>query len=576
MKLTEALLLLQKVPPESSSYELLLVCGFTPLHLQTFLAAHLQDKLPGRKIVVRTGLYGDIAGTLEAGAAGDAHDAHGVALALEFFDLDPRLGYRSAGSWDSAADIVSSAQLMLGRIEAAVERLQPGIPVAICLPTLPLPPLFHPPGWQASAASLDLEQMVLDFARRICLRSGCSLVQAARLAQNSPPGKRHDFKADLLTGLPYTLPHADAVGDALAYLLAPPAPKKGIITDLDDTLWSGIVGEVGPEHVAWDLASHRQSHGLYQKLLNALVTEGVLIAVASKNDPAIVARAFEREDLLIRPQQLFPVEVSWNAKSKAVGRILETWNIGADSVIFVDDSPMELAEVAAEHPGIQCLLFPRNDPAAEYSLLHQLRDLCGKPRLAKEDAIRLESIRQGAGFRQAQQDGSASEAFLEQAQAVVTFDFDGVADDPRALDLVNKTNQFNLNGLRVTPAEWQQRLKNSGAVAATVSYQDRFGPLGKIAVFQGRKEGSSLLLETWVMSCRAFSRRVEHQCLKTLFTRYDVAEIRLAYTPTAKNKPTEQFLATLTGGLPEEPVVISRSQLDGMRTPLYHQVTETA
>ena len=105
MKLTEALLLLQKVPPESSSYELLLVCGFTPLHLQTFLAAHLQDKLPGRKIVVRTGLYGDIAGTLEAGAAGDAHDAHGVALALEFFDLDPRLGYRSAGSWDSRRPI---------------------------------------------------------------------------------------------------------------------------------------------------------------------------------------------------------------------------------------------------------------------------------------------------------------------------------------------------------------------------------------------------------------------------------------------------------------------------------------
>jgi FkbH-like protein len=148
--------------------------------------------------------------------------------------------------------------------------------------------------------------------------------------------------------------------DVLAYLLDPPAPKKGIITDLDDTLWSGIVGEVSPEHIAWDLASHRQSHGLYQKLLNALATEGVLVAVASKNDPAIVTRAFEREDLLIRPQQFFQLEVCWNAKSKAVERILETWIIGADSVIFVDDSPMKLAEVAAEHPGIQCLLFPRH------------------------------------------------------------------------------------------------------------------------------------------------------------------------------------------------------------------------
>jgi len=80
------------------------------------------------------------------------------------------------------------------------------------------------------------------------------MVQERRLAEESPAAGRYDFKHDLTAGLPYAIPHADAVAAALARLLAPPAPKKGLITDLDDTLWSGIVGEVGPDQVTWGLA----------------------------------------------------------------------------------------------------------------------------------------------------------------------------------------------------------------------------------------------------------------------------------------------------------------------------------
>ena len=106
------------------------------------------------------------------------------------------------------------------------------------------------------------------------------------------------------------------------------------------------------------------------------------MAVASKNDPAVVEKAFERKDLLLRPEQVFPIEVHWNAKSGSVGRILETWNIAADSVIFVDDSPMELAEVAAAHPGIECVLFPKDDYNACLEMLRRLRDRCGKERVS--------------------------------------------------------------------------------------------------------------------------------------------------------------------------------------------------
>ncbi len=566
MTLTEALKIRQQNSKDAPLFLVKLACGFTPLHLQTFLAARIQQALPERNIDVTPGVYGDLAGCLES-----VREADSVAIALEWSDLDQRLGYRGAGSWTPRAlpDVIVEARRMLDRIAGAIERIT--VPLALSLPTLPLPPLFHTPGGQAGEPELALGRSVAEFAERIAQFPGVRIVSAARLEENSPAATRFDLKSDLATGLPYTLSHADAVASLLARLLAPAAPKKGLITDLDDTLWNGIVGESGPEGVSWDLASHHQMHGLYQKLLAALSEEGTLVAVASKNDAAVVAKVFERDDLLLSSQQVFPMEVHWSAKSGSVERILRTWNIGADSVVFVDDSPMELAEVAAAHPGIECIRFPTNDDREGYRMLRRLRDLFGKQRLSAEDSLRLESIRRGAQFRQAATSDTSPESFLEQAQAKVTFNF-GAAGDPRVLELVNKTNQFNLNGIRYTESDWQRALAAPDAFVAAISYEDKFGPLGKIAVIQGRTESGRLHISTWVMSCRAFSRRIEFQCLKALFDRYGAREMVFDFAPTPKNGPTHEFLACLLENTPFSPVSFS-SQLFAERCPrLYHQV----
>lgn len=573
MKITDALRIVQQADAGAPPFRASLACGFTPLHMHTFLAAHLQQRLPHRRVAVATGLYGDLAGTLDSLRA--RAETHAVAVALEWSDLDPRLGYRGEGQWKPSAlgDVLAAADAMLARLAAAMEALPSEIPVAVSLPTLLPAPLFHTPGVRLAAAELQLERALLDFGDRLLARGGCALVNRARLAEESAPAGRYDLRSDLLSGLPYSVTHADALASALASLLAPTPPKKGLITDLDDTLWSGIVGEIGADKVSWDLASHCQLHGLYQQLLGSLADEGILVAIASKNDPPVVKQALERSDLRVRPNQFYPVEVSWNAKSAAVERILRVWNIGADSVVFVDDSAMELAEVAGVHPGIECVRFPKEDYRAGYAMLRRLRDLFGKPRIAAEDAIRLESIRQGAVFQEAVAAGEASELFLEQAGAEVTFDWQ-VEEDPRVLELVNKTNQFNLNGLRYTPAEWKERLSRPGAWLAAVSYADRFGPLGKIAVLQGRQTSPfTIHVDTWVMSCRAFSRRIEHQCLRVLFDRYQAEEIRLDFKATAKNGPLQDFLKGWTGGELPERLVLERTRFETSSPRLYHRVS---
>jgi FkbH-like protein len=109
-------------------------------------------------------------------------------------------------------------------------------------------------------------------------------------------------------------------------------------------------------------------HAFYQRMLGGLAAEGVLLGIASKNERSLIESAFGRKDLALSPTVFFPLEVSWGPKSEAVARILKTWNAGPDSVVFVDDSPLELAEVKASHPEVECIQFPTKHSAAIYDL----------------------------------------------------------------------------------------------------------------------------------------------------------------------------------------------------------------
>jgi FkbH-like protein len=571
VKVSEALQLVNRAPKNAAPFQVVLACGFTPLHLQTFLAGHLQQRLTDRRVAIRAGLYGNLASTLEDAARGaDAPDA--VAVAIEWSDLDPRLGYREGGSWENIADILASAASMRVRIAAAIERIPAGIAVAVALPTLPLPPLFSTPLRQRGEAELSLEQGNLELASRLLGRPGTRLLSGHWLAEISPASSRFDLKSDLTTGLPYALTHADALAGGLCGLLAPPPRKKGLITDLDDTLWHGIAGEVGPDGVSWDLASHHPLHGLYQKLLASLAGQGILIGVASKNDASVVDQTFARPDILLPPSKVFPIEAHWNAKSGSIERILQTWNIGADSVVFVDDSPMELAEVQAAHPGIECILFPKQDYAGCDAMLRRLRDLFGADRVSEEDRLRMDSIRQGAVFQEAAA-GGTPEDFLAQAGATVTFHFGDGANDARALELVNKTNQFNLNGIRYTEADWARHFSQAGSFAAVVAYKDRFGPLGKIGVLLGNREGDAVSLRAWVMSCRAFARRIEHASLRALFDRLEVQCVEFEYSATPRNGPLRETLEYYLGSGLTPPFELSRDRFYE-RCPVLSHETE--
>jgi FkbH-like protein len=575
MKLIDALTILKTRPPAGAPvFRLALVCGFSPLHLHTFLHAELQQLFPDHQIEIVGGLYGDITGTMD-GLKPDELDA--VALVIEWSDLDARLGIRQLGGWGpgNLDSILERSRLWLMHLQLLIEKVSRSVPVAVSLPTLPLPPLFFSAGWQASSVELDLKKELAVFASAISQLSRVRVLNTEQLDRDSPASARLNVKSDWASGFPYQLPHASTVARLVALLLKRPVPKKGLITDLDNTLWNGIVGEVGVEAVYWDQDHKSEAHGYYQQMLKTLSEEGTLIAAASKNDPAIAETAFQRSDLILAKENLSMLDVSWGSKARAVSRIIEKWNIGADSVVFIDDSPLELAEVKAAHPEVECILFPYGNPQGVYDLVLRLRDLFGKERVSEEDQLRAESIRRSAAIKETADDGEGfSDALLEQAGAELTISLQKNSDDARAFELINKTNQFNLNGKRFTEAVWQKYLEQQNTFVLTASYKDKFGSLGKIAVITGRNEQPGTQVDTWVMSCRAFARRIEHQCLKTLFDKLHTDEIVFDFAGTSRNGPISRFLSEFLGDSPTTPVTISRTEFDKNCPPLFHRVVE--
>ena len=547
-------------------------CGFTPLHLQTFIMASLLDRLPSCSVACGVGVYGDLLGSLRSPLP-EGTDA--VAVVVEWGDLDPRLGLRSVGGWgrEVERDVLDLVPERLHALSEAIEAIQQNTRVVVAPPTLPLPPLFTTVPAQGSAAELEIRALLAQFAARIARGVGAAVMNPAAVDAVSPHGERHDAKNELVADFPYKLPHAAALGELFAGLLLPSSPLKGIVTDLDNTLWAGLVGEIGASEVSWSLDKGTHGHALYQQALKSLSESGVLLGVASKNQREIALGALQRSDILVPQSCFFPLEIGWNAKSESLKAIIAAWNVGADSVVFIDDTPMELAEVDSALLGVTTLRFPTGNAEGILALIRQLRTLFGKARVYAEDSIRMDSIRQSAERHEAMAGSPRSvDEFLAGAQATVTAEFRKEPFDTRALELVNKTNQFNLNGLRVEQTRWLETLSRWDTFLLTVSYADRFGPLGKIAVIAGRQVAGEVVVNHLVLSCRAFSRRVEHQIVRLVFQRFDVERLSLDFRRTDRNMPVAEFLsqyADLDGpGL----CVLERGRFESNSPSLHHDV----
>lgn len=316
--------------------------------------------------------------------------------------------------------------------------------------------------------------------------------------------------------------------------------KKVLVTDLDNTLWSGVIGEDGVAGIQYGPEGRGYPFFIYQSLLRKLRNSGVVLVAVSKNDPDLALAPFKSGEMVLGEADFVAVVASYHSKSAQLKQLAQELNLGLDSLVFVDDNPVEIAEVRQALPAVECIAF-ESDPARLPQVLARLVGFFGKVAVTAEDAQRTElyRLRAGSVLPSAAAGADLSE-FLASLAMKLTIRERTAADYARCLQLINKTNQFNINGRRIAEAELQSMLAGGGRlIGATL--EDRNGSHGEVIACLVDPHGT---LEAFVMSCRVFQRRAEFAFSAWLATQpYAPRQIR--YIGTERNEPVRQFLEKL-------------------------------
>ncbi len=322
-------------------------------------------------------------------------------------------------------------------------------------------------------------------------------------------------------------------------------PLKAVVCDLDNTLWAGILTEDGPAGIVVS-----EGHQQLQRSLLALRDRGVFLALASKNDRPTVEELFaSRGDLLVSLADFSSIEIGWVSKAESVAAIADDLRIGTDALLFVDDNPGELAEVAVSVPGVHLLLavdpaeterglryYPGLDPwVAPPAAAQRIGDLAAARRRQEHLAV----TRSGAS-------GDAA-AYLAQLGTELRVGVDIQAAVRRLADLSGRVNQFNTAFRRLGEAEVAAYLADPAACVVAVALRDRFSDSGIVAgAFAQRGVGGELVMDEIVVSCRALGRDLEAVILAVLLRaahqRLGGEQVRIEFIAGPRNAPARTSL----------------------------------
>jgi FkbH-like protein len=320
---------------------------------------------------------------------------------------------------------------------------------------------------------------------------------------------------------------------------------KCLVLDLDDTLWGGVLGEVGAERLHIGESYPGNVFRDFQRAVRQLKDRGVLLALNSKNNLGDVEAAFTtRHEMVLRLEDFAAIRVNWQSKPANMIDIGEELNLGLDSFVFVDDNPVEREEMRRTLPQVTTLALPPS-PFEYTRALHECRAFA-RLNVTKEDRQRTQLYRAEATRRHLAQRCLNLEEFLASLNMRVTITPVDAASLERVVDLIRKTNQFNLTTRRYSAAEVARMIADSSYGVFCLRLVDRFGDNGIVGVAIVRESQGVAHLDTLLLSCRVIGRTVETALLAYVVQwsrQRGLRQMDGEFVPTAKNAPAADFFA---------------------------------
>jgi amino acid adenylation domain-containing protein/FkbH-like protein len=380
---------------------------------------------------------------------------------------------------------------------------------------------------------------------------GVHVITSSQVLNSYPVASYDDPYADEAGHIPYTSPLYAALATMIARRLYAirSAPYKVIVLDCDQTLWKGVCGEDGPLGVEVD-APRRA----LQEFMLEQQKAGMLLCLCSKNAPEDVAAVFDSNPgMLLRPEHVTASRINWRAKSDNLRELAHDLGLGLDSFVFVDDNPLECAEVRANCPEALVLELPADDLDIPVFLKHVWAFDHWK--VTKEDAQRTAMYRQNAEREQLRRGSQNLEEFLRSLNLKIEARLLRETEVPRVSQLTERTNQFNTTTIRRSEADVAD-LARQGKECLVFELRDRFGDYGLVGVAIFSSTGDAVVADSMLLSCRAFGRRVEHRMLERLGAIAQdrgIPYVDVLFRPTPKNQPARDFLRSIPGEEAQSP-----------------------
>nr|VFJ72825.1 MAG: HAD-superfamily phosphatase, subfamily IIIC/FkbH-like domain-containing protein [Candidatus Kentron sp. FW] len=413
----------------------------------------------------------------------------------------------------------------------------------ILIQTIPstLPDLFgNADRFQAQAFGYEVDRLNIAIAKM-----GFPLIDIARLAARIGTYDWMDDAGYHWTKVPFAQQWSGSYCDVVVRRIAISRGrvKKCLILDLDDTLWGGVVGDEGVDGIV--LGNNSAMGEVFlagQRYYKMLANRGVLLAVCSKNDLSNALLPFEKHpEMILEKNDISCFVANWEPKPDNIRYISEALNLGLDSFVFLDNDPMERDLVRAMLPQVavpqvsdhEPSLYPRTLEAAGYF------ETAG---FTSTDLARMEDYKANVRRTEIRQTSTDIDGYLKALDMKFRLEPFAMVDEDRIVQLINRSNQFNLTTKRYTNMEVARVCQAEDRFGFTVRLTDRFADLGIIAILICNEllhgDRRCWEIDTWLMSCRVLGRRVEQAtlfCLVKAAFEVDAACLVGRYIPTEKN-----------------------------------------
>jgi len=321
--------------------------------------------------------------------------------------------------------------------------------------------------------------------------------------------------------------------------------RKLIVLDLDDTLWGGIVGDGGWQNLV--LGGHDpvgEALVDFQFELKTLSKRGIILGVVSKNEEAVALDAIDHHpEMQLRRDSFAGWRINWQDKAQNIVDLVAELNLGLDSVVFIDDNPVERDRIRTTLPAVLVPDWPTDKRLYVQELLRL--DCFDKPTDTEEDRQRPAMYAVERQRSELKSKAGSLDEWLRTLDIVVQFSPLGSVDVARTTQLLNKTNQLNFRTRRLTDEDLLAWSSEEGRCLWTVRVSDKFGDSGLTGVVSVEKHGATAHIVDFVLSCRVMGRKIEEAMLNRAVTwarAQGLSSVHAEYIPTPRNKPSLDIL----------------------------------